>query len=209
MPQPVIIPVYALHTDTICRADLNGIKQKMPERMKKAGRCRSEQERLLCIGAGLLLLKMLGIPDESVLSNGFFGKPSAQGYPHFNLAHSGDWCLLAIGEYPVGVALERPESCGRNSAPPIFTPAELSWIRGEPSERFPQFLAWKKSVMKAAGFGMALKPDAFEVLPFLRNQSTVLGQTCWYADTGKLDEYIFSISAPVPLNAELQIMDMI
>ena len=63
MAQPVTVPVYALHTESVRQADLTIPQQRMPERMKRAARFRFERDRLLCIGAGLLMLQQtIGSP---------------------------------------------------------------------------------------------------------------------------------------------------
>ena len=206
MIQPAIVPVYALHADTVRRANLADMKRLMPERMKKAGRYRFERDRLLCIGAGLLMLRVLGIPGESVLKYGAYGKPSAQGYPPFSLSHSGDWCLLAAGPDAVGVDLEKPVPSALNTAPKVFTPAERAWMDEAPRERFFRLWTWKESVMKATGLGMSLAPESFEVLPFTWNEPLILDGSRWYAVSFDLDGYACSVCTSVPPAVSLQIL---
>ena len=89
------VKVYAIRTDTVRKWDLSRLEQRMPERMRKANRFRFEKDRLLCLGAGILLHEALGISDEALIRYRKNGKPFAPGYPAFNLSHSGQWCLLA------------------------------------------------------------------------------------------------------------------
>ena len=206
MIEPVTVPVYALHTDTIRRADPAEMEKRMPERMKKAGRYRFERDRLLCIGAGLLMLRVLGIPDESVLEYGTCGKPSAPGYLPFNVSHSGDWCILAAGPDPVGADIEKPAASVMDIAPRVFTPAERSWMSESPAERFFRLWTWKESVMKATGLGMNLAPESFEVLPFTRNEPVVLNGRRWYAASGNLDGCVFSVCSASPMSVSLRIV---
>ncbi len=74
------IPVYAIHIDTVRRTNWTPLQQSMPARMEKARRYRFERDRLLCVGAGLLMRRVPGIHDESGLRPGRFGKPRAPGY---------------------------------------------------------------------------------------------------------------------------------
>lgn len=133
---PAAVLVFALHTDTVRGTDLSEMALRMPERMKKAARYRFERDHLLCIGAGLLMLSALGIPDESALVFGAFGKPYAPGYPAFSLSHSGNWCVLARDPDPVGIDLEKPVESALSAAPRVFIPAELAWMSESPTERF-------------------------------------------------------------------------
>ena len=209
MSPPAAVPVFALHTDTVRQADLSGMALRMPERMKKAARYRFERDRLLCIGAGLLMLSALGIPDESALAFGPFGKPYAPGYPAFSLSHSGDWCVLALDSDPVGIDLEKPSETALAAAPRVFTPDERTWMGEAPLERFFQLWTWKESVMKATGRGLDLAPESFSVLCFTRNEPLVLDQRCWYAASGTLDSYPFSVCSSRPASVSLRILDAV
>lgn len=209
MTQPVPVPVYALHTETVRRADRKFLEKRMPERMKRAARFRFERDRLLCAGAGLLMLEVLGIPDESVLTYGPCGKPSAPGYPGFSLSHSGEWVILAAGPDPVGADLEKPDSAHLQVADRVFTPAEREWMSRDPVRRFFQLWTWKESVMKAVGLGMNLDPASFDVMAFTRDEPIRLNGKRWYAAAGQLEDYAYSVCAECPVTPSLQIMKTI
>ena len=205
MVQPVTVPVYALHTESVRQADLTIPEQRMPERMKRAALFRFERDRLLCIGAGLLMLQVLGIPDESVLACGPYGKPAAPGYPGFSLSHSGNWVILAAGPDPVGADLEKRDETHLQVAGRVFTPREREWMSEDPVRRFFQLWTWKESVMKAAGLGLNLDPASFDVMPFARNEPIRLDGRSWYAGSGQLEEYTFSVCAACPVIPSLRI----
>ena len=61
------IPVHAIHVDTVRRMNWTPLNQSMPARMERARQYRFERDRLLCVGAGLLMSRVLGIHDESEL----------------------------------------------------------------------------------------------------------------------------------------------
>ena len=82
--------LHAIRTDAVRRLDWTPLYDCLPERMEKAGRFRFERDRLLCVGAGFLLLEALGLRDESALRYGENGKPYLPGGPAFNLSHSGN-----------------------------------------------------------------------------------------------------------------------
>ena len=206
MSEPITVPVYAMHTEYIRQAEHIFPEHLMPERMKKAARFRFERDRLLCIGAGMLMLRALGIPDESVLNYGPYGKPYAPGYPEFSLSHSGDWVIIAIAPDTVGADLEKPDSAHLSIADSVFTPAELDWMKADPVSRFFRLWTLKESVMKATGLGMDLEPASFDVIPFTRSEPVLLDGRSWYAASGRLEDYTFSVCAACPVTPSLHII---
>jgi len=60
---------------------------------------------LLCLGAGLLMNRVLGI-EERELQYGEYGKPYALGKAEFSISHGGNWAILSVGSQPVGVDIE-------------------------------------------------------------------------------------------------------
>ena len=104
----------------------------MPERAEKAGRFHLEGDRLLCLGAGYLMMHALGIRSESEIRLGGYGKPYAPGYPPFSISHSGDWCILASGAgRDIGVDIEALRQSHLDLAPAVYTPRELAWMAEE------------------------------------------------------------------------------
>ena len=195
------IPVYAIHIDTVRRTNWTPLQQSMPARMEKARRYRFERDRLLCVGAGLLMRRVPGIHDESGLRPGRFGKPRAPGYPAFSLSHSGDWCVLAMHKDDIGVDIEKIDEQHLSVAPAVFTPGEQDWMHENPLERFHILWTLKESLMKATGLGLALPPDSFEVLPFLAGHPVSLQGRTWYAASGKVPGYRFSVCGQAPIGA--------
>lgn len=190
--------LHAIHADTVRRRDAALLERLLPERMKKARSFRFERDRLLCMGAGFLLLEALGLRDESALRYGGNGKPFLPDGPAFNLSHSGQWCVLAVGAGEIGVDIEQLDERNLGIAPMVCTPDELAWMRRDPLERFHTLWTWKESVMKATGLGVALEPGRFEVLPFASGMPVLLRKTLWYARSGTLDGYRYSVCASRP-----------
>jgi len=191
--------IHAMHIDTVRRADWTSLDRCMPARMEKARRFRFERDRLLCIGAGLLLQRFAGIHDESELSTGPYGKPFSPGGPAFSLSHSGDWCALVTGEDDIGMDIEKTDEKNISVASAVFSSGERDWMEEEPVERFYTLWTLKESLMKAVGLGFRLPPDSFEVLPFLRNEAIDLFGKKWYAAFGGVPGYRFSVSSTMPV----------
>lgn len=112
-------------------------------------------------------------PQELEIEAGAHGKPAlADNDPgvHFNLARSGDCCLIAISAVgPVGVDVEqvRPVPDLERIAESRFTPAETRAIAATAhSQRLGAFLnCWtrKEAYLKAIGCGLAGGLDSVEV----------------------------------------------
>jgi len=121
----------------------------------------------------LLLGRCLHVPAASLrFDYGEFGKPAlAQGGAwHFNVAHSGDYALLAVANgREVGVDIEQHRSLSdlADLAGTVFSPNEAAaWHRLAEAERVPGFFtAWsaKEAVAKATGRGLGVGLEKLEV----------------------------------------------
>jgi 4'-phosphopantetheinyl transferase len=122
-----------------------------------------------------------------------WGKPAlADGEPHFNVSHSGDYALIAIAPgVEVGIDVEylarplRIEELARS----VFAPGEFeifSRLDGPRRDRF-FFRVWtcKEAVMKAAGAGLSIPPERIEIgfagdgTPTVRADAEVLPEGPW------------------------------
>ncbi len=108
------------------------------------------------------------------------GKPRLRGGPEFNLSHSENLVLLAIGgDQPVGVDVERvrfiPDSI--NIAKHYFTKMEYEALHRlsskEQTETFFCYWTRKEACLKAGGYGLDLPLDSFEVM-LSKNESTCI-----------------------------------
>ena len=110
-------------------------------------------------------------PSELVFSYNKYGKPELvhDSLLQFNLSHSGDLALLAIGkEFPLGIDLEhfsaRPyEGIGKN----LFSSSELEGLHQVNTMLKPLafFNIWsqKEAFIKACGLGLAYPTQKFDV----------------------------------------------
>lgn len=103
-------------------------------------------------------------PEDICFVRDAWGKPHLPGTSlHFNLSHSGRWCLLAASRrHPVGADVERwREGLDfERLARRCFSPAEQDWWESLPeSARLPAFFRlWtcKEAFVKAVGRGIGL-----------------------------------------------------
>jgi len=113
-------------------------------------------------------------PRELIFATNAYGKPSLVNAPalQFNLSHSNDTALLAIGQtHPLGVDLEffaaRPyEGIGSH----MFSPNENHALKNTPPSLKPLtfFHIWaqKEAFIKACGLGLSYPTQTFDVSPF-------------------------------------------
>ncbi len=192
--------IYTIRINTVRKADLTRLAERMPLRVQKSERFRFERDRLLCLGAGLLLLEVMKIPDERDILYTQYGKPYIPGFPAFSISHSGSCCILACGDAQnIGADIEEIDETKIDVAPSVYTDAELAWMKKDPVERFFRLWTWKESVMKATGLGMSLTPQSFEVLPFLEGAPVRLFGKAWYALGEYTDGSCISVCADEPL----------
>jgi 4'-phosphopantetheinyl transferase len=114
-------------------------------------------------------------PSSLTFVDGPHGKPEldAQWHHHglnFNLAHSGDWAIIALAcGRQVGVDVEqiRPGVANADIAQRYFSPREAAALLDLPPEMRDEafFRCWtrKEAYLKALGCGLSLPLDSFEV----------------------------------------------
>ena len=142
----------------VCLLDINTItddepvKTRLPQRYRRVLQYRNEDDRLRCIGAGLLLIRELGIPEESKIQYTPDGKPFLAGGPAFSLSHSGSYCVLAVGEGKVGIDIERMQEADLPVLEMTAGAAELARIPEE-DRLWRLYTLWtrKEALAKAVG----------------------------------------------------------
>ena len=142
--------ICLLNIDEI--TDEEPVRMRLPQRYRRSLKYRSESDRLRCIGAGLLLIRELGIRDESEILYTPDGKPFLSEGPAFSLSHSGSWCVLAVGEGRVGVDIECMEEVNLAALEMAAGAAELDQIReGSRLQRLYTVWTRKEALAKAIG----------------------------------------------------------
>lgn len=129
--------------------------------------------------------------DLIVFSEGVNKKPELPGHRglDFNVSHSGDWVLIAIGKVNVGVDIEqiKPDFPFEDLLPSTLSPEECTWLDGrtDARSRFYQLWTRKEALVKATGIGMS---DNFPKVPSLDGIHDVpgdfIGATATWAVAG-------------------------
>ena len=170
-PTQIDIWQYPLHTEySSARALLN------QNELTRADRYHFDRHRRRFTIARAMLRLILAryshIPARELeFSENPYGKPQLVHAPRlqFNLSHSGDMALLAVGcDYPLGIDLEffaaRPyEGIGSH----MFSPAEVNALKNVPASLKPLsfFHVWaqKEALIKACGIGLSYPTQTFDV----------------------------------------------
>ena len=127
------------------------------------------EDRKLCLGAGLLLNRIL--PRYGASPAGIRvradGKPEVEGL-FFNLSHSGRIVICATAEREVGCDVEQIVKAPEGVTERFFHPGESAYVNARMGEerdhRFFRIWTMKESYIKMTGEGMRLDFDCFELL---------------------------------------------
>jgi len=118
-------------------------------------------------------------PQDIEFTYNKYGKPRVANVEiEFNLSHSGEWAILAIGTLPLGVDLEffsaRPYHGIANS---LFSEQEQSALSRLPKKIMPLafFNIWvqKEAFIKACGMGLAYPTQQFTVSELPNKNQTI------------------------------------
>ncbi len=138
-------------------------------RRRKAMEYLQGDDRKRCLGAGILLAKILPLYGESPerITFGTRGKPEAEGV-HFNLSHSGTLAICAVGGKAVGCDIEKTGKEAEGVARRFFHQNEVEYLQrfqgAERDEMFFRLWTLKESYIKMTGEGMYLPLQDFEIL---------------------------------------------
>lgn len=98
-----------------------------------------------------------------------YGKPllSSDWGIHFNISHSGSWVTCAIGDYSIGVDVERVKPIGTELSKHFFTSEECGAILNENEDErekyFYKLWTLKESYIKAEGKGLSIPLNSFTI----------------------------------------------
>lgn len=176
------------------------------ERRNKIDRFKFEKDKILSLGAEILLKKALaesGIYlDELRYAYNAQQKPLLIGHNdiHFNLSHSGNTVLCAISDEEIGCDVELIDEIDLNIADRFFNKSEAILINkqsGEEAKRDMFFRLWtlKESFMKATGLGFHLSPEKFSIVfdeNVIRVEQSLDNKTYFFQEYDLQDGYKYA-----------------
>ena len=221
--QGCALRLYTMTTAEAAGLDRGMLRKKMPQRMEKAERFRFENGQLLSIAAGYMMFQGLGLQSEGALSFTKEGKPYAEGYPAFNVSHSGEMAVMVMeagaaqgtspvgsgaaqgpGTVKLGVDTEQVGERHMSVARRAFSGRESEWMLSAENEtdrrrRFYRLWTLKEAVMKAAGLGLSMDPLSFEVMDLFYGRPAWIAGSMWHARSLDLEDYVVSVCSSAPI----------
>lgn len=144
----------------------------------------------------LILAHYLQHSEQLEFQENHYGKPELSHFNHlqFNLSHSGDEAVLAVGhQFPLGVDLEhfsaRPYY---GIAQQLFSEKENQMLRSAPDRLTPLvfFNIWvqKEAFIKAVGLGLSYPTQQFDVPPLPKSKELI--QDSLYNSTWQMSAFM-------------------
>lgn len=183
-------------TDTEC--------DEMRERIKKHFSYGANLKRKESVAAKALLCRLL---EEKFAITDFIVDCDAKGKPYiadshifFNLSHSGNFVMCAVGEGRVGCDIQRIGSCNIKVAKRFFTDGEFSALEdsSQSDYDFTRLWALKESALKFSGDGISGGLDRYDFSVYYeKDEFTIDGM---HFNVYEMPDYVISICSE---NAEV------
>lgn len=191
------ITVNILDINDIKKMPFSSFQNIFPKRVKRTVNYAKDEDRLRCIGAGILIHNILGIKENELFYNEH-GKPKTEG-KFFNVSHSGDYVIAVSSDNEIGCDIEKIASSRIKATEKLFLSEEKEWADIDPVNRFFALWTLKESVMKQQGSGISLSPKSFSVLPLLEGKPIDINKTKLYASAVKYNGYYISVCTATPI----------
>lgn len=89
----------------------------------------------------------------SDVKRGAHGKPYVEGEPYFNLSHSGEYVVMAVGDRPVGIDVEKKKDLSPAVAKAFLNPEELDYVTTGSELSVLNLWCRKEAFLKCLGYG--------------------------------------------------------
>ncbi len=183
--------------------DLSGYMAQLPASLQpKILFYRFWRDRALHLFGKLMLASALEAPGSKADLNHLcytpFGRPFIEGDLDFNLSHSGDLIVCAIGRgVRLGIDVEQVQDILLEDYGPTMTSLQWSEIRSapDPTHKFFSYWTLKESVTKADGRGVSFPLAALRI----QEGRVSTGTDSWYTYPLAIDpEYACHLATSLP-----------
>lgn len=159
--------ITALRNKNVFNLKLKDVDEK---RADKISRLRVTDDKLRCLGAGLLIkfIKEKYSVEGEILTDKF-GKPYFHNSKvYFNISHSGNYVVAAVSKHRIGVDVQRIQQDKHRIAEKNFLPSECEYINGVEDDaviqqRFCEIWTIKEAYLKNIGIGLRKPLNSFEI----------------------------------------------
>ncbi|MCY7421227.1 MAG: 4'-phosphopantetheinyl transferase superfamily protein [Chitinophagaceae bacterium] len=148
----------------------------------------------------------LGSVSLADLNYTVFLKPFFINGIHFNISHSGNCIVCAIGTTEVGVDVEEIKEIPLSDFKELFSPEELKLIFEDPYDYAPFYTLWtqKEAFLKAVGVGLNMPLNKV----IIRNNTIEYNGNTWYLKQLSIQErYICHVASPI-LNVQVNLKEL-
>lgn len=179
------VSIYILNTKLV-KNNLEKVLSVLSERDKeKANKYKQQKDYFLSLAGSFLVEKYT--PKAEIKFNEF-GKPYKPGI-EYNISHSGNYAVLAVGNNPVGIDIEKERKYNQKLLGKIFCEKEIEEIKNSQD----YFAMWtrKESLLKSNGIGIDKHLYKISCLP--KDKKVFVGET-YFCKTMSFDGHIMSVT---------------
>ena len=116
-------------------------------------------------------------------------KPYIKNCPYyFNLSHSGDFLLLAVGDTPVGADIEKITKIHPKTLEKCFSKEEQSYVEKVGTDAFFEIWTKKESLLKCMGEGFHRRAKSVNVIDNFYADDNI-----YYFKVWRVSEYMISV----------------
>ena len=133
-------------------------------RKEKTERFLRQEDRILSLCAGLMVLNIFGKDAFDKIKYGEHEKPFFEHGPFFSISHSGKYAVLAVSDEEIGVDIEMRDEPKIAVSKRCFLDEEQEYANLS-TENFLRIWTAKEAVLKLLGTGFSYSPKNFSVLP--------------------------------------------
>ena len=146
------------------------VKEVSPRRLAKIERLKKTDDKLRCLGAGLLInyiREKFDIRDEIMVAKN--GKPHfTRTRMSFNISHSGNYVVIVVSDFNIGIDIQRMEKHNHLIAEKNFCANDCAYINENDNyeiqrQRFHEIWTIKEAYLKNIGIGLRKPLNSFEI----------------------------------------------
>ena len=201
--------IVAVNISSIDHIDFkNMVKWISVEKAKKVDKLSHFRDRVRILVGDLLIRHIIcsefGI-DNEFIQYGYepWGKPFLLGlrWIHFNISHSNDWVVCAIGTEEIGIDVEYVRNIDIRIADKFYSKEEKEYLYSFNGESkigaFYSLWTKKESFIKAIGKGLSISLNTFSVTPFFEQSIVYNNNRKYFITSCQFDpDYRLAICSP-------------